>query len=55
LGVPVSIGTMTPLGMSIGKGKHDAGMTAGFDANQPISFEGFDPEKLNLCVEPKLC
>ena len=55
LDLPVSMGTKTPLGMSIGKGKHDAGMTSGFDANQPISFEGFDLEKLNLCVEPKLC
>jgi uncharacterized protein (DUF2147 family) len=55
LDLPVSIGEKTPLGISIGKGKHDAGMTSGFDANQPISFEGFDLEKLNLCVEPKLC
>jgi ubiquitin C-terminal hydrolase len=55
LDLPVSIGDKNPLGISIGKGKHDAGMTSGFDANQPISFEGFDFEKLNLCVEPKLC
>jgi ubiquitin C-terminal hydrolase len=55
LRLPVTMYTRHSLTLSVGKGRHDLDMDAGFPMDVPISLETFDPESCNLCVEPWCC